>query len=121
MNLCCNCHCHESILLARKFLVRDKFAKAEILRMIIESHAERIKILPKDAKVLTEERHELFEDKANLIHDFLQVKDEKEKLDVDVNHLESETNEMWVINVANIISERENNEKLRKIEAIILS
>ena len=68
-----------------------------------------------------EERDELLEDKANLIHDLLQVKDEKEKLEMDVNHLESETSEMWSVNVATIISNREKNEKLRKIEAIIRS
>lgn len=40
---------------------------------------------------------------------------------MDVNHLESETSEMWAMNVANIISDHEKNEMLRKIEAIIRS
>ena len=78
-------------------------------------------ILMKDAKELLGEHDELLEDKVNLVHDLLEVKDQKKKLKMDVNHLEFEISEMWAMNVSNIISDREKDEKLRKIEAIICS
>ena len=68
-----------------------------------------------------EERYDLVEDKANLIHDLLEVKDVKAKLEMDVNHLESEARELLALNITNIISDVEKDEKLRKIKAIIRS
>ena len=68
-----------------------------------------------------EERDDLVEDKANLIHDLLEVKDVKAKLEMDVNHLESEARELLALNITNIISDVQKDEKLRKIEDIIRS
>ena len=89
--------------------------------MIVKSHNEMIKILEKDVSKLQEERDELLEGKANLIHDLLEVKDEKAKLEMEVNHLESETRELFAMNIANFISDVQKDEKLRQLEAIIRS
>ena len=89
--------------------------------MIIESHSETIKNLQKDATKLMEERDELLEDKANMLHDLLEEKEQKAKLEMEMNHLESETREFFAMNIANIISDVQKDEKLRKIEAIISS
>ena len=59
--------------------------------------------------------------KANLIHDLLEVKDAKDKLEMDVNHLESEASELFAMNITNIISDVQKEEKLRKIEDVIRS
>ena len=40
---------------------------------------------------------------------------------MDVNHLKSEARELLALNIANIISDVEKDEKLRKIEDIIRS
>ena len=101
--------------------MRNKSAEIVLLKRIIESHKETIKILEQDGKNLMEERDELVDDKANLIHDLLEVKDVKAKLEMDVNHLESETRELFAMNIANIISDVQKDEKLRKIEDIIRS
>ena len=101
--------------------MRDKLAKIEVLKRIIGSHKETIKILEIDGRKLKEERDELVEDKANLIHDLLEVKDAKAKLEMDVNHLESETRELFAMNNTNIISNVQKDEKLQKIEAITCS
>ena len=101
--------------------MRDKLAEIKVLKRIVSSHKETIKILEEDANKLQEECDELLEDKANLIHDLLEVKDVKAKLEMDVNHLESEARELLALNIANIISDVEKDEKLRKIEDIIRS
>ena len=101
--------------------MRDKLAEIEVLKRIVSSHKETIKILQQDATKLMEERNDLVEDKVNLIHDLLEVKDVKAKLEMDVNHLESEARELLALNIANIISDVQKDEKLRKIEDIIRS
>ena len=106
--------------------MRDKLAEIEVLKRIVSSHKETIKIPQQDATKLMEERDDLVEDKANLIHDLLEVKDVKAKLKMDVNHLESEARELLALNIANIISDVDisdvqKDEKLRKIEDIICS
>ena len=90
-------------------------------KRIIESRNETIKILEQDGKKLMEERDKLVEDKANLIHDLLEVKDAKEKLEMDVNHLESEASKLFAMNFTNITSDFEKEEKLRKIKVVIRS
>ena len=106
---------------ANKFFMRNKSVKIVLLKRIIESHKETIKILEQDGKKLMEERDELVEDKANLIHDLLEVKDAKDKLEMDVNHLESEASELFAMNITNITSDFQKEEKLRKIEDVIRS
>ena len=101
--------------------MRNKSAEIVLLKRIIESHKETIKILEQDATKLMEERDKLIEDKANLIHGLLEVKDVKAKLEMDVNHLESETRKLFAMNFANIVSDVQKDEKLRKIEDIIRS
>ena len=101
--------------------MRDKLVEIEVLKRIVSSHKETIKILQQDATKLMEERDDLVEDKANLIHDLLEVKDVKAKLEMDVNHLESETRELFAMNIANVISDVPKDEKLHKIEDIIRS
>ena len=101
--------------------MRDKLAEKEVLKRIIRSHKKTIKILEIDGNKLKEERDDLVEDKANHIHDLLEVKDAKAKLEMDVNHLESETSELFAINISNITSDAQKEEKLRKIKDVIRS
>ena len=96
--------------------MRNKSAEIVLLKRIIESHKETIEILEQDGKKLLEKRDELVEDKADLIHDLLEVKDAKDKLEMDVNHLESEARELFAMNITNITSDFEKEEKLRMIE-----
>ena len=101
--------------------MRNKSAEIVLLKRIIESHKETIKILEQDDKKLLEERDELVEDKANLIYDLLEIKDAKDKLEMDVNHLESEASKLFAMNITNITSDFKKEEKLRKFEDVIRS
>ena len=89
--------------------------------MIIKSQNETSKNLHEDTSKFTEERDELVEDKANMLHDLLEEKEQKAKLEMEVNHLESETRELFAMNIANVISDVQKDVKLRHIEAIIRS